>query len=81
MDSGWSGRLYRKNDQAWVEQRNGLVVRRLVGYDRYSSRAALQRLYGLLRLQLNFFRRVRSKVVKRYDLPPTPYHRCWPRPA
>ena len=28
------GRPYRKNDQAWVEQRNGLAVRRLVGYDR-----------------------------------------------
>jgi hypothetical protein len=81
------GRPYRKNDQAWVEQRNGLVVRRLVGYDRYSSRAAfavLQRLYGLLRLQLNFFRPVRklvskhrvgSRVVKRYDLPQTPYQR------
>jgi hypothetical protein len=41
------GRPYRKNDQAWVEQRNGLAVRRLVGYDRYSTRAAytvLQRL-------------------------------------
>ena len=81
------GRPYRKNDQAWVEQRNGLVVRRLVGYDRYSSRAAfavLQRLYGLLRLQLNFFRPVRkllskrrhgSKVIKRYDAPQTPSQR------
>ena len=82
------GRPYRKNDQAWVEQRNGLAVRRLVGYDRYSSRAALtvlQRLYGLLRLQLNFFRPVRkliskervgSKIVKRYDAPATPYQRA-----
>jgi hypothetical protein len=81
------GRPYRKNDQAWVEQRNGLLVRRLVGYDRYSSRAALaalQRLYTLLRLQHNFFRPVRkllskrrvgSKVVKRYDAPQTPYQR------
>jgi integrase-like protein len=81
------GRPYRKNDQAWVEQRNGLAIRRVVGYDRYSSRAAftvLQRLYGLLRLQLNFFRPVRkllskrrlgSKVVKRYDAPHTPYQR------
>jgi hypothetical protein len=34
------GRPYRKIDQAWVEQRNGLLVCRLVGYDRYSSRAA-----------------------------------------
>jgi hypothetical protein len=48
------GRPYRKNDQAWVEQRNGLLVRRLVGYDRYSTRPActvLQRLYDRLRLQ------------------------------
>jgi transposase InsO family protein len=78
------GRPYRKNDQAWVEQRNGLLVRRLVGYDRYSTRAAwavLQRLYELLRLQHNFFRPVRkllskrrvgSKVVKRYDAAPDP---------
>ena len=81
------GRPYRKNDQAWVEQRNGLLVRRLVGYDRYSSRAAwavLQRLYGLLRLQHNFFRPVRkllskhrvgSKIRKRYDPPQTPAQR------
>jgi transposase InsO family protein len=81
------GRPYRKNDQAWVEQRNGLAVRRLVGYDRYSSRAAftvLQRLYALLRVQLNFFRPVRkllskrrigSHVVKHYDAPQTPYQR------
>jgi hypothetical protein len=81
------GRPYRKNDQAWVEQRNGLLIRRLVGYDRYSSRAALavlQRVYGLLRLQHNFFRPVRklvskhrvgSKVVKRYDAAQTPYQR------
>lgn len=81
------GRGYRKNDQAWVEQKNWLVVRRLVGYDRYSSRAAyglLQRLYGLLRLHHNFFRPVRkllrkerhgAKVLKRYDAAQTPYQR------
>jgi len=27
-------RPYRKNDQAWVEQKNGAVVRRIVGYRR-----------------------------------------------
>ena len=81
------GRPYRKNDQAWVEQRNGLLVRRIVGYDRYSSRAALtvlHRLYELLRLQHNFFRPVRklvskrrvgSRVIKRYDPAQTPYQR------
>ena len=81
------GRGYRKNDQAYVEQRNWLSVRRQVGYQRHSSGAAfeaLQQLYPLLRLQLNFFRPVRklvgkerlgAKVVKRYDDPRTPYQR------
>jgi len=81
------GRGYRKNDQAYVEQRNWLSVRRVVGYDRYSSQAAfqaLQRLYSLLRLQNNFFRPVRklvgkerqgTRVTKLYDAPRTPYRR------
>ncbi len=30
-------RPYRKNDQAWVEQKNGAVVRRTVGYRRYEG--------------------------------------------
>lgn len=81
------GRGYRKNDQAYVEQRNWLGVRRQVGYHRYSSRAAfetLHQLHPLLRLQLNFFRPVRklvgkdrigARVTKRYDQPLTPYQR------
>ena len=31
-------RAYRSNDQAWIEQKNGSVVRRFVGHDRYSGR-------------------------------------------
>jgi hypothetical protein len=81
------GRPYRKNDQAYVEQRNYLAVRRLVGHDRLHTKAALdllKQLYGLHRLQLNFLRPVRklvskqrqgSRVVKRYDQPQTPYRR------
>lgn len=81
------GRDYRKNDQAWVELRNWLIVRRLVGRDRYRSRAAyqlLQRLYELVRVQVNFFRpfrkllagrRVGSQRVRRYDAAQTPYQR------
>src|SRR3990172_1039803 len=34
-------RPYKKNDQCHVEQKNWSVVRRVVGYDRYSSHAAL----------------------------------------
>lgn len=81
------GRSYRKNDQAYVEQRNWLSVRRQVGYDRLSTRAAyqlLQQLYPLLCRQMNFFRPVRKlvskerlggKSIKRYDAPTTPYQR------
>ena len=51
-------RPYRKNDQAWVEQKNGSVVRRLVGYGRLEGVAAgeaLSRLYSASRLFVNFF--------------------------
>jgi hypothetical protein len=77
------GRSYRKNDQAYVEQRNWLTVRRQVGYDRFTSKQAyalLGRLYPLLCLQLNFFRPVRkvvakdrkgARVLKQYDQPRT----------
>lgn len=81
------GRAYKKNDQAWVEQRNWQTVRRLVGYGRFESKAAHQllgKLYPLLDLQMNFFRPLRklvskerhgSRLVKRYDEPQTPYQR------
>jgi Integrase core domain len=81
------GRPHRKNDQAWVEQKNGDVVRRLVGYDRYATKAALaarQEVYRLARRWVNFCRPVRkllakervgAKVRKRFDLARTPYQR------
>jgi hypothetical protein len=52
-------RPYRKNDQAWVEQKTGAVVRRTVGYRRFEgleAAAALARLYATVRLFVNFFR-------------------------
>ena len=51
-------RAYKKNDQAHVEEKNGSVVRRLVGYDRYegpNAWRALAALYRVLRLYVNFF--------------------------
>src|SRR4051795_3160115 len=51
-------RPYRKNDQAFVEQKNGAVVRRIVGYrrrERWAAAAALARLYATVRLFVNFF--------------------------
>jgi hypothetical protein len=80
-------RPYRKNDQAWVEQKNGAVVRQTVGYHRYEgleAAAILARLYATLRLFVNFFqpsfklaRKTRdgAKVKKTYHPPATPYQR------
>lgn len=80
-------RAYRKNDQAHVEEKNGSVVRRLVGYDRYEgwdAWQALSALYRVLRLYVNFFQpsmklaskeRQGSQVTKRYDQAQTPYQR------
>ena len=51
-------RPYRKNDQALVEQKNGAVVRRIVGYRRLeglAATAALARLYATTRLFVNVF--------------------------
>lgn len=80
-------RPYQKNDQAWVEQKNGAVVRRLVGYRRLEglvATEALARLYAAARLFVNFFQpsfklaekqRVGSRVSKRYHAPETPSSR------
>ena len=54
-------RAYKKNDQAWVEQKNGAIVRRLVDYGRLSgveATKALAKLYASSRLYINFFKRL-----------------------
>ena len=51
-------RKYKKNDQAHVEEKNGSIVRRLVGYDRFEGAEAWQaltELYANVRLYVNFF--------------------------
>lgn len=80
-------RTHRKNDQAHVEEKNGSVVRRLVGYDRFEGRKsweALARLYQVLRKYINFFQpslkliekeRQGAKVSKKYDRAKTPFQR------
>ena len=80
-------RSYKKNDNCYVEQKNGNVVRRVIGYDRYSSRQALETLnqiYYLLHLYSNFFQptmkllsksRHGARVHKVYDTAKTPYQR------
>ena len=72
-------RPYRSNDQAWIEQKNGAVVRRFVGHHRYSGPLAgqmLVQLYRTLRLYVNCFQpsfklmeknREGSATFKRYS--------------
>ncbi len=85
-------RPYRKNDQAWVEQKNGAVVRKLVGYERLAgldATRALAKLYTASRLYINYFqpsfklkskRRDGARVEKRYHSPATPYARLMDSP-
>jgi hypothetical protein len=80
-------RSYKKNDSCHVEQKNWSVVRRVIGYDRFSSKAAYEALgdiYTLLRLYTNYFQPVLklvgksrhgAKVHKVYDVAQTPYQR------
>jgi len=80
-------RPYKKNDQCHVEQKNGAVVRPLVGYARYEGEEAtahLNRLYAVDRLCVNYFEpsmklinktRTGAKVKKEYDRPKTPWQR------
>jgi len=80
-------RSYKKNDSCHIEQKNWTVVRRVIGYGRYSSHAALEALnsvYSPLRLYMNFFQPVMklvsktrhgAKVHKLYDTAQTPYQR------
>jgi hypothetical protein len=82
------GRPYKKDDNAHIEQKNWTHVRKLLGWERYSSTEALEAINRLyreeLRLMMNLFqpsvklqRRVRlgSRVRRLYDAPQTPLDR------
>jgi len=80
-------RPYRKNDSCYIEQKNWSVIRRTVGYGRYDTDKELRplnKLYGYLRLYVNFFQPIRklvqkerigSRIKKRYDVAQTPFRR------
>jgi len=82
------GRPYKKDDNAHIEQKNWTHVRKLVGYARYDTPAAVVALNDLydheLRLLQNLFlpsvklrckERVGARVRRRYDAPRTPLER------
>jgi hypothetical protein len=80
-------RAYKKNDSCHVEQKNGNVIRRLIGYDRYTSKTAyecMEMIYTIARFYINFFQptmklyhktRHGAKVYKVYEKAKTPYQR------
>jgi hypothetical protein len=77
----------QKNDNCFVEQKNGAVVRQYIGYDRLEGaplQARLAEVYRFLLPLLNFFMpamkleskvKVGSKEIKKYDAPRSPYQR------
>ena len=82
------GRPYKKDDNAHIEQKNWTHVRKLLGYVRYDTPAALAAINALyaheLRLLQNLFLpsvklagkdRVGARVRRRYDAPRTPFER------
>jgi transposase InsO family protein len=83
----------KKNDNCFVEQKNGNTVRKIVGYARFAGDrgvAALQEVYCHYDRLLNFFypcqkliskEREGQKVKKKYDTPRTPCERVISDPA
>jgi hypothetical protein len=82
------GRPYKKDDNAHIEQKNWTHVRKLIGWDRYDSPAAVGLMNDLyrheLRLMMNLFQpsvkllrkeRVGSRLKRIYDRPRTPLDR------
>ncbi len=80
-------RPYHKDDNAYVEQKNGHVVRRFLGYSRFDCPdiiTAMNDLYEVLDVYLNHFVASRkllqktrdgAKYKKKYDKGKTPYQR------
>lgn len=80
-------RPYKKNDNAWVEQKNWTHVRKIVGYRRFDTMTELRLLneiYAVLRIYKNFCLpairlkskiRVEGRIKRQYDKPLTPYQR------
>lgn len=82
-------RSYRKDDNAHVEQKNWTHVRQWFGYHRLDNQKIVPLMNELYRNEWRLFhnlfcpsvkliekKRVASKVVKRYDIPKTPYQRA-----
>lgn len=81
-------RPYKKNDNAHIENKNWTHVRQYLGYQRFDNPELVAMLNNLYRhewnLYFNFFnnsfkliekKRVKSKIIKKFDVPKTPFQR------
>lgn len=81
-------RPYKKNDNAHIENKNWTHIRQYIGYQRFDKLELVQMLNELYtnewNLYFNFFnnsfkliekKRIKSKIVKKFDPPKTPYQR------
>ena len=88
------GRPYKKDDNAHIEQKNWTHVRKLIGWDRFDTPAAVGLLNDLYRnelpLMMNLFQpsvklvrkeRVGSRLKRVYDAPKTPLDRLRTSPG
>jgi hypothetical protein len=86
-------REYNKNDNAHIEEKNWTVVRQYIGYERLDKKDILDMMNDLYTKEfycfINFFKpsvklkskiRIRSKIIKKYHPPKTPYHRLMESP-
>lgn len=82
------GRPYKKDDNAHIEQKNWTHVRKLMGWDRYDTKEAVEAMNDLYRNELHLFmnlflpsmkllrkKRIGSKLTRVYDKPKTPLQR------
>lgn len=82
-----------KNDNMYIEERNGHIVRKFAGYTRWDASESIQilnELYDVLIIYTNHFvpvrkclkkEKVESRYIRRYDRAKTPYQRVVEHPA
>lgn len=88
------GRPYKKDDNAHIEPKNWTHVRKLLGYVRYDTPAALTAINDLYRHELRWLQnlflpsvkllrkeRVGARLRRRYDAPRTPLERVLAAPG
>lgn len=86
-------RAYHKNDNAHIEEKNWSHIRQYLGYQRLGNPDLLPLLNNLYTSEwndyFNFFipslklirkDRIGSKIIKKYDIPKTPFHRIMESP-